>query len=320
MVRVGRPDANLHGVIVIDKPEGPTSHDIVAHLRKTLGTRAVGHAGTLDPAASGVLVVAVGQATKLVSYLTSQAKTYEATVAFGTSTTTLDREGDVTRIGDLPVELAHELGHWTPTEKDSLLEAALSKERARQAQLPPVFSAVKQNGRSVHERARRGEHVELHPRPITAYAIDVRSVTARSVNLHLSVSKGYYVRAMARDLGETLGVPSHLSALRRVASGPFTLDEALRHDAPSQTLSAALVPLAEVAGRVLTIARLSDDGTRRARSGKVLTNEHFVAPPLGGVAAWVDPEGTLVAIGRNDEGETFCVVRGFPHCTSNAAT
>ncbi len=314
-----RSDADLHGVIVIDKPVGPTSHDIVARLRKTLETRAVGHAGTLDPAASGVLVVAVGQATKLVSYLTSQAKRYEATVAFGTSTTTLDREGAVTLTGDIPTDLARALAHWDEADARALLDEALGKERTRKEQLPPAFSAVKQNGRSVHERARRGELVVLEPRRVEAYAIDVRSVTDRSIDLALSVSKGYYVRALARDLGETLGVPSHLAALRRVASGPFTLDEALEHDAPREVLANALLPLPVAAGRALPIARVTGDGTQRARQGKTLSEEHFVSPPATGFAAWVDPEGELVAIGREEEG-CYVVERGFSQLTSSSAT
>jgi tRNA pseudouridine55 synthase len=313
-------DADVHGVIVIDKPVGPTSHDIVARLRKTLGTRAVGHAGTLDPAASGVLVIAIGQATKLVSYLTSQAKHYQATVAFGTSTTTLDREGQVTQTADIPVELARALAHWDEANARVLLENALRKETARNEQLPPIFSAVKQNGRAVHERARRGELVELEPRPVQAYAIDVRAVTDRSVDLVLSVSKGYYVRALARDLGETLGVPSHLSALRRIASGPFTLEEALVHDAPQEALTGALLPVARAAGRVLPIAQLTAVGTERARQGKVLAEEHFVSPPAGGFAAWVDFDGELVAIGRADEEGHFVVERGFSQPTSSSAT
>jgi len=321
MVRVTGRDADLDGVLVIDKPVGPTSHDVVKWIRRALGTRAVGHAGTLDPAASGVLVVAVGQGTKLVSYLTSQAKRYEATLTFGTSTTTLDREGEVVLAEPVPIELARELanGAWT---EGSLLDRALARERSRREQVPPIFSAVKQNGRAVHERARRGEHVELEPRRVEVYALEIRHAAEQeqSVDLSLSVSKGYYVRSLARDLGETLGVPAHLSALRRVASGPFTLDEALPHDAPRETLCRALEPLSKAAARVLPIGRLSAIGTERARRGQVLSPEHFDAPPDRAVSAWVDASGELIAIGRPDDVGSFVVARGFSHSTSSAAT
>jgi tRNA pseudouridine55 synthase len=319
MVRVAGRDADLHGVLVIDKPAGPTSHDVVKRLRWALGTRAVGHAGTLDPAASGVLVVAVGQGTKLVSYLTSQAKSYEATVTFGTSTTTLDREGEVVAAAPVPVELTRELSNraWTA---GSPVDRALARERTRREQVPPAFSAVKQNGRAVHERARRGEHVELGPRVVEVHALEIRGATEQTVDLRLSVSKGYYVRSLARDLGETLGVPAHLSALRRVASGPFTLDEALPHDAPRETLCRALEPVAQAAARVLPIGRVSAEGTERARRGQVLSPEHFDSPPDGAVSAWVDASGELIAIGRLNDAGLFLVARGFSHSTSSAAT
>src|SRR5258706_118805 len=134
--RSSRPDANLHGVLIIDKPVGPTSHDVVARMRRTLGTRAIGHAGTLDPAASGVLVIAIGEATKLVPYLTRQTKRYEATVAFGTSTNTLDREGEVTRATAIPVDLVRELAR-VPETIGPLLGRALANERDRREQVPP---------------------------------------------------------------------------------------------------------------------------------------------------------------------------------------
>jgi tRNA pseudouridine55 synthase len=319
MVRIAKRDADLHGVIVIDKPVGPTSHDVVARLRRTLGTRAVGHAGTLDPAASGVLVVVIGQATKLVPYLTAQSKRYEATVSLGTATTTLDREGDVVETRPVPAEIAREL-ESAPGANKPLVDAALEKERARVEQVPPVFSALKQGGRSVHERARRGEHVVLPPRRIEVHSIDLRATTAASLDLALDVAKGYYVRALARDLGETLGVPAHLAALRRVSSGPFTLDGALAESAPRELLCAALLPLADAAARALPLCRLSDEGVERARKGQVLGEAHFVAAPGGGMSAWVDPEGELVAIGRASDLGRFVVERGFSHSTSSAAS
>jgi tRNA pseudouridine55 synthase len=318
MVRVTIDGAELHGVLVIDKPLGPTSHDVVARLRRTLGTRAVGHAGTLDPAASGVLVVAIGQATKLVPHLTSQAKSYDATIAFGTETTTLDAEGDVVREGPIPAELARELaeGAWS----EGLLAGALAIERNRGEQVPPAFSAIKQNGRSVHVLARRGEHVELAARPVHVHSIEIRGMAARSVDLRLTVAKGYYVRSLARDLGAFLGVPSHLAALRRTASGPFTLREALAYDAPRELLVGALESLAQAAARVMPVCRLLADGADRARHGRALGAEHFVAPPGDGVSAWLDPLGQLVAVGSAEGDGRFVVGRGFAQPTSSSAT
>jgi tRNA pseudouridine55 synthase len=326
MVRVRAKDADLHGVLVVDKPVGPTSHDVVMQLRRTLGTRAIGHAGTLDPAASGVLVIAVGQATKLVSYLTAHAKRYEAKITLGTSTTTLDREGDVIDSAPIPADLAQELADPNESAARPLLARAFEMERIRTEQVPPMFSALKQNGRSLHERARRGEIVELPPRAVEVVSLAWRPASANTIDVELCVSKGYYVRALARDVGTTLGVPAHLSALRRAASGPFTLDEALPADATHETLIGALAPLATAAGRALPIARLSDEGADRARKGQVLATLHFISAPPPGFSAWLDPRGELVAVGRGPapgnalDADRFVVERGFSQSTSSAVT
>jgi tRNA pseudouridine55 synthase len=298
----------LDGVVVIDKPTGPTSHDVVAHVRKLLDTHAVGHAGTLDPAASGVLVVAVGQATKLANYLTQQNKSYLATVAFGVSTSTLDREGEIVDEAPLSEALADALGLGSSSP---LLAHALDVERRRKAQVPPAFSAIKQGGRAVHRRARRGEEVVLAPRDVEVKSLAIVTTESSALSLSLIVSKGYYVRALARDLGETLGVPAHLSSLRRTASGPFTIDEALPLAASRDDLRRALVPLARAALRVLPRADLSEEGVRFARHGKKLAAEHFAEPPPADVAAWFGPNGELVAVGRACADDAFAVVRGF---------
>jgi tRNA pseudouridine55 synthase len=314
MVRVG----SLDGVLVIDKPAGPTSHDVVARLRKALDTHAVGHAGTLDPAASGVLVVAVGQATKLSFYLTLQDKRYLATVAFGSATNTLDRLGEVVASAPIAPELARELASYP--HDAPLLEAALEKERRRTEQTPPAFSAIKQGGRAVHKRARRGEAVSLEPRVIEVKSLEVTATSSDRIALSLFVSKGYYVRALARDLGETLRVPAHLASLRRIASGPFTLEEALPLESSREELTRALEPVARVAARVLPIAELSEEGVRWARQGKPLAAVHFSRLPPAGISAWLDPGGELVAIGRAASEGIFAVQRGFSHSTSSAAT
>jgi tRNA pseudouridine55 synthase len=307
------------GVLVIDKPVGPTSHDVVGRVRKIMGTQAVGHAGTLDPGASGVLVVAVGQATKLAFYLTRQDKRYVATITFGTSTATLDRDGAVVATGPIPQELASELARYSG-DTSPLLEGALEKERRRKEQMPPSFSAIKQGGHTAHKLARRGKEVILEPRAVEVKTLEITETSADSIVLSMSVSKGYYVRALARDLGETLGVPAHLSSLRRTASGPFSLEEALPLDASHDDLQRALQPVARVAARVLPTAELSEEGVRWARHGKALAPHHFSIVPPEGISAWYGPGGELVAIGRAASDGIFAVQRGFSHSTSSAAT
>ncbi len=307
------------GVLVIDKPVGPTSHDVVARMRKAFDTHAVGHAGTLDPQASGVLVVALGQATKLAFYLTQQDKRYEAMVTFGTSTNTLDREGEIMASGPIPDDLARALAGGS-TAGSTLLAGALDMERRRKEQMPPAFSAIKQGGRSVHKLARRGEEVILEPRAVEVKSLEIMETTADSLGLSLVVSKGYYVRALARDLGETLGVPAHLSSLRRTASGAFSLEEALPLEASPEDLQRALQPVARVAARVLAVAELSGEGVRFARHGKALTAQHFSIAPASGISAWFGPDGELIAIGRASGEGTFAVQRGFSHSTSSAVT
>lgn len=290
--------AAVHGVLVVDKPEGPTSHDVVAQARRLYATRAVGHAGTLDPMATGVLLLLLGEATKLSSYLLLDDKRYRATVAFGRSTDTLDAHG---RTED---ERALAPG-WLDR---GALEAALAAERARTEQAPPAFSAIKIAGTPAHRLSRRGEAPDLAPRPIAVRALDVVSAGDRTVEVELHVSKGYYVRSFARDLGARLGVPSHLAALRRVASGPFTLDEAV---AWPPAAPVAPIPLATAATRCLRGAQLAPSGERKARLGQRLHREDFMDEPgTGAVGAWLAADGSLVALGRADD-DAFIVVRGF---------
>jgi tRNA pseudouridine55 synthase len=313
---------DVHGILVIDKPKGPTSHDVVARLRKALGTRAVGHAGTLDPAATGVLVIAIGEGTKLVPYLTAEKKRYLATVTFGSATTTLDAEGDVVATAPIPDALAAELRAIAtrPTDLGPSIAAALDVERARREQIPPAFSAIKTGGQTAHARARRGEEVTLSPRPVTLDRVDVIGARDATLDLELLVSKGYYVRALARDLGETLGVPAHLSALRRLASGHFTLDEALPLSASAEELSDAMRTIADAAKRTLPHCQLTETGLRRARHGQRLAEDDFDSPPAGDFTAWLAPTGELVAIGRLTKDGDFQVERGFTYATSNSST
>jgi tRNA pseudouridine55 synthase len=287
------------GLLIVDKPSGPTSHDVVARARRLYATREVGHAGTLDPMATGVLVVLFGEACKLSAHLTADDKRYRAEIRFGTSTDSLDADGAV-------VEERALAPGWL---RDADLGAALDAERARPEQTPPAISAIKVDGVRSHRAARRGNAPALAPRPVRVAALELLEHDDAHVVVELEVSKGYYVRAFARDLAARLGVPAHLSALRRLSSGAFRVDEAVRWplEAP-----APLLDLSSAARRALPSAELTPEGEARARVGKRLADEHFTrAPASPGVTAWLGPNGELVALGeRRDDGE-LAVVRGF---------
>ncbi len=308
------------GVLVVDKPRGPTSHDVVARVRRALGTREVGHAGTLDPMATGVLVVAVGEATKLVPWLTAHDKAYRATLRFGEATRSFDAEGEIVERRPPDEALQATLAAAARGELDEALTRALDVERARAEQIPPAVSAIKVDGVASHKRVRQGDEVELASRPVAVRSLRVLAarVDPPELDVELEVGKGYYVRAFARDLAASLGSVAHLVALRRLASGPFRVEEAVALE-PS-TLAAGRVPLAAAVTRVLATATLTEDGVLRARQGKRLSEADFSAAPPAEAAsasasasapcAWLDPAGELVAIGELD-GDAFRVVRGF---------
>ncbi|MGO8994192.1 MAG: tRNA pseudouridine(55) synthase TruB [Polyangiaceae bacterium] len=313
----------VDGVLVLDKPRGPTSHDAVARVRRALGTREVGHAGTLDPMATGVLVVCVGEATKLSPWLTAADKTYEATIAFGAETDTLDAEGTVTRRADVPLALLEAFERVRSGTVHDHLARAVASERSRTMQVPPTVSAIKKDGVRSYVRARSAEGVDaeaLAPRPVTLHALDLLDGGIDpdghggwlAVKCH--VSKGFYVRALARDLAATLGTLGHLTALRRTRSGPFETDEAVPLDTPGDELAARLIPLARAAIRALPEARLTESGVRDARFGRAVRAEDIAWSGGGesGPCAWLDGEGGLVAVGERSEDGTGRVIRGFP--------
>ncbi len=304
---MSRRESNHHGVIVVDKPTGMTSHDVVQRVRRIAKTSRVGHAGTLDPLATGVLVVMVGEGTKLGPYLTSENKRYEARVAFGRGTDTLDSEGAVIEEAPLP-------RWWSSIEPEPFVRA-IAHERARTEQVPPVYSAIKIGGQSSHALARRGEAPELAPRPVRVESLDAHDASPDgSVTLALEVSKGYYVRSLARDLGIAIGCPAHLTALRRTASGRFTLANASRLDAleaEPPLLAARLVSVPEAAALAMPLGQLTEEGVLRARQGKALGSGDFrVPPPEQGASGWLDPVGNLVAVGHKND-DNFRILRGF---------
>jgi tRNA pseudouridine55 synthase len=311
---------SLHGVLIIDKPSGPTSHDVVARTRRILHEKRIGHAGTLDPMATGVLVVLVGEGTKLAPYLTAADKRYVARIAFGIGTATLDADGAVVARAEVPPDLLEELralaqeGRMEPAP-GGRIEAALLAEAAREQQIPPAYSAIQIDGQRSHELARAGKAVELAPRPVAVrscrvLAAAVPGLGPPSIDVEIEVSKGYYVRSFGRDLGERLGVPCHLAQLRRTRSGAFRIENAVQLDAGEAAFRAAMVPLAAAVALALPVACLTAAGIVRARQGKRLGAADFVEAPEGEVSAWLDPGGRLVAIGQRADGE-LVVLRGF---------
>lgn len=296
-----------HGVLIVDKPSGPTSHDVVAQARRALKTRAVGHAGTLDPMASGVLLLLVGEATKLSAWLTLASKRYQARVRLGAASDTLDALGVVTDVPFAP-----------PTLQE--VEAALEVERQRASQVPPSVSAIKVDGRRAYALSRAGQPPALAPRPVAVKRLELLSITERELELSLSVSKGYYVRSLARDLASSLGTSGYLTELRRLASGPFGIEAAVAWPPNGEV---QLLNVSDAARLSLPCAELNETGQARAACGKRLDGTCFSSPPPPHPEApsAEDPPvawyfaGRLLALGRA-EGDLFRVVRGFDprHC------
>jgi tRNA pseudouridine55 synthase len=307
-------------VLVVDKPQGPTSHDVVAKLRRALRTRAVGHCGTLDPMATGVLVVAVEDATKLVPWLTADDKSYEATIRLGVATDSFDADGVETGRSELGDELRAELAALSPSSLSSPLllppriAAAVEAERGRTMQQPPAISAIRIGGERAHDLVRRGEAPELPLREVAVRRIEVLGGGLEPephLRVSVDVAKGYFVRSLARDLAAALGTLGHLTALRRTRSGAFTLADAVALDAAPELLRAALLPIERAAARALPVSVLSADGVTAAGHGQRLMPGQ-VRDPHGTASAWLDEAGALVAIGEVDADGSGRVLRGFP--------
>lgn len=300
------PRALPHGILPVDKPAGCTSHDVVAWARRALGTRAVGHAGTLDPMATGLLLLLVGEATKLSSHLTAQSKSYAATVRFGAETDTLDADGTVTQ--QSPADAA-------PPDENAV-RAAIGAMVGPLDQIPPAVSAIKVDGEAMHARVRRGEVVALSPRPVVLHAATVTAVRVEppEADVEMTVSKGFYVRALARDLAASLGTFGHLTALRRTRSGGLdvadalsgeTLRAAARGDAAArETVCEALRPLAWAA-TLMEPVTVSDEDAAALRVGKRLGRDGDEATVLV-----LDPAGVPVCVGSRRDG-VLSVVRGL---------
>jgi tRNA pseudouridine55 synthase len=275
----------VDGVLVVDKPAGPTSHDIVDRVRRAFGTRRVGHTGTLDPFATGVLPVCVGLATRLARFLSGGEKEYLATVRLGFATSTDDATGEP-------------LGEPLPTGvAEGALATALAALVGSFDQVPPAFSAKHVGGRRLYELARRGEAVVRSASPVTVHALDLLARRGDEVEIRVRCSPGTYVRALARDLGERLGTGAHLTALRRTRSGAFDLQGAVHGD----DLAAAATRLLPLSGLLLDLpaVRVGDAGRAHLVHGRELTKdlvlEGFPEAPVGRVRV-LGEAGDLLAL------------------------
>ncbi len=308
----------LSGLLIVDKPglpfdwqtagrdlneyDLPTSHDVVQQVRRASRQRRIGHTGTLDPMASGVLVLCLGQATRLVEYYQGHPKQYLAEITLGTATDTYDALGEVTERGPVPPLTA------------AMIDDALAGFRGEIDQRPPIYSALKQGGESLHRKARRGETVEIEARRITIHDLTlVDWMEPNRLRVQVRGSAGTYVRSLAHDLGQALGVCAHLSGLRREAAGPFTLADAHTLDtitAAGQALDEMLLP----PGWGLTLPELMLDGTAMQRLGfgqKVWLQDGAIAPVAGSLARAVDEQGTFAGIVRCLEAGTDAAPGGL---------
>ncbi len=203
----------MHGLLLIDKPSGMTSHDVVRQVRRIYHTRKVGHAGTLDPLATGVLAVAVGDGTKILQFLLAENKSYRATLELGTTTDTLDSEGTVTQQRPVPEFSLSQIEHICNGFRGSI------------DQLPPMFSALKQNGIPLYKLARQGKTVERKTRQVNISRLEIVNINHQELIIEVDCSKGTYIRSLVSDIGERLGCGAHMTALRRLGSGDFTIEE-----------------------------------------------------------------------------------------------
>lgn len=285
------------GILLLDKAQGPTSHDLVARTRRALGTRKVGHAGTLDPMATGLMILGVESSTRLLTYLVGLGKEYTATIRLGQATTTDDAEGEVLATAD------------AAAVDDAAIRDAVAALTGELQQVPSTFSAIKVDGRRSYDRARAGEEVELKARTVTVSAFEVldtrREDSLVDLDVRVAVSSGTYVRALARDLGAALGVGGHLTALRRTEIGPFTLADAVSFDADD--LGAGMLDPADVARRLFPVAELSAEQATHLAHGKRVRPDVADAPIVAAIA----PDGRLAGLVAVQDG-TARVLANFP--------
>ncbi len=274
------------GALLVDKPEGPTSHDVVKWARKSLSLRKIGHTGTLDPFASGLLILLVGPVTRLAEYLSVLPKTYEARARLGIRTDTHDAEGRIVSVQDPEV---------VPTREH--IETELATFQGRGQQVPPQFSAKKVGGERMYRKARRGDAVQLPPVDVEIFEIRLTDYMPPEIRFTMTCSSGTYVRAVARDLGDRLGVGAHLTVLRRTAVGVFSVDHAVPGDALREGLRPDPTHWVEPAAAVahLTTVRVEADAALRLRQGGTIPWSQEAGPEATEPIAVMD-EGGLVGI------------------------
>jgi len=270
------------GLVIVDKPAGWTSHDVVGKLRRLAGTRRVGHAGTLDPMATGVLVIGIEKATRLLGHLALSRKAYDATIRLGQSTNTDDAEGET--IATAPAAAI----------TDEALRTAIDALTGRLQQVPPQVSAIKVDGKRAYKRAREGEALELSARPVTVYDFTVRGVRRPGelidIDASVTCSSGTYVRALARDLGAALGTGGHLTALRRTRVGPYDLTMARTIEQLTERLE--VLPLADAVASAFPRRDVSADEARKVAHGVRLPAVGLGPGPVGVFG----PDGALLAL------------------------
>lgn len=279
------------GLIVVDKPGGWTSHDVVARIRKLAGTKRVGHAGTLDPMATGVLVLGVERATRLLGHLTLATKAYDGTIRLGQRTVTDDAEGEV--VADPAAARAADVSEQAVRDAAAHLVGEI-------AQVPPQYSAVKIRGVRSYKRARQGEHTELAARRVTVQDFDVRGTRPvgdlLDVDVSISCSSGTYVRALARDLGERLGTGGHLTMLRRTRVGPYAITDARSLDQLAESFT--VLGLADAVAAAFPRRDISAEQARRVAHGGRLPVAGLGPGPVG----VFDPDGVLLALMEDSGG------------------
>lgn len=315
MRRRGKPLFAEDGILVVDKPEGPTSHDVVAALRRRFKPAKLGHSGTLDPFASGVLVLAFNQATRLAEMWGAGEKVYRGVLALGRSTDTGDPTGETSAEAAVP-ELALEQ-----------VQEALQGLVGQRMQSPPAYSAAKHQGRPLYSYARAGQEVKKPPRPITVHAAVLHGLDAEHIDFELTCSRGTYVRSLAEDLARELGSVGHLSALRRLASRPFEVEESLTleeaMDLEPRELAHSLLDTSQALARCgLPAVEVDDDLAWQLRQGRILRPTELSEPgskPRPGLAFRVlGAQGELVAVlrwlepGSGKSGRSYENIRVFP--------
>jgi tRNA pseudouridine55 synthase len=302
---VNPAETRIEGVLVVDKPKGPTSHDVVARVRRALGERRIGHTGTLDPMATGVLPLVIGRATRLARFFSPGRKEYLADLRLGVATDTYDAEGQ-----PIPQPAA------MPPPRREAVEAALDRFQGTYLQTPPAFSAKKIGGVRAHTLARRQEAVVPAPVRVTVERVELLALDDDRLRLLIVCSAGFYVRSLAHDLGQVLGCGAHLTALRRIRSGEFGIAEAVALESVERERRSAIERLLPL-NRLLESfpgVHLTPQGTDRAAHGSAITPSDLVSAPDPGFPGdaphvrLLTPQGALVAIAEARHGVLHPIV------------